>query len=128
MGTGNILVIDSELASLAMISNTLRLEGHAVNSSDDPIMALVHAEKKDGLKPDLVLTDLNLRPIGGFEIARRLRLADPNLPIVYMADSQGIADVIVGTLGPNAVLRKPFTAKQLRSIVKRRLANKRTSS
>jgi CheY-like chemotaxis protein len=122
MGTANILVIDSEMLSLAMISNTLRLEGHAVTTTDNPLTPLFRG-KQLRLNFDLVLTTINLRPIGGFEVGRRLKRAGLNIPVVYMLESQAIAEIIAKGLGADSVLRKPFTANQLRRIVTRCLDN-----
>jgi CheY-like chemotaxis protein len=69
---------------------------------------------------DILITDVKMPGITGFELARRARLIRPNLPIMYMSGSAG---AIRETRGPTygRILRKPFRAIDLLAEITRAL-------
>ena len=116
----NILLIDDEPVSLSLIANTLRLDGHNVKAMCGPLEAL---ETQGAGQPpiDLLLTDISLEPISGFQLAKRLSNAGFRSPVLFMSSYPALAGAVADGLGDRAILEKPFTARQLRSAVRRAL-------
>jgi two-component system response regulator TrcR len=65
-------------------------------------------------KPDIVVTDVMMPKVDGFEMVRRLRQKDPTTPILFLTARSAIKDVVAGfELGANDYLRKPFGMQEL---------------
>ena len=117
----HILVIDDESILLDLISRTLRQDGHTVTALGDPIAAMESAA--DGKPPiDLLLTDVNMRPISGPELVKRLTRAGFHAPVLFMSGYPSFSITIAGTGGVYSVIDKPFTIAELRVVVARLLA------
>jgi DNA-binding NtrC family response regulator len=120
----NIFVIDDEQLLLSLISTTLRLDGHNVTAFQDPL-SLVEA---DGHLPiDLLLTDVEMKPINGFEVVKRLNLRGFTGPVLFMSGYSYPPSAISGIIGRRTVIEKPFTSGQLRAAVSEALTNARTA-
>jgi CheY-like chemotaxis protein len=123
----NILVVDDESLLLNLVAMVLRCDSHIVTAVSDPIAAL-KSMQDGGTNFDLILTDVTMRPIDGFEFAKRLGHLGVDCPMIFMsgyiAGSYDIAD----SVGTRAVLEKPFTAAALRRAVGRSLANSTTAN
>jgi DNA-binding response OmpR family regulator len=123
----NILLINDEPVLLNLISNTLRLEGYVVTSMCDPLTA-VESFRAGRLQIDLVLTDIELTPISGFELVKRLSKTGFKSPALFMSGDPALVGVVAESLGHCAVLEKPFTAAQLRSAVRSTLQRSKPKS
>ena len=120
-----IVVIDDEPLLLDLVSTILRSEGHAVHAVGDPLVGLAFCQSHSGV--DLLITDVDIRPISGFEVVKRLRLSDVDLPVLFMSGYPNVSGVISQTLGESSVLDKPFTTPQLKAAVKRAIRKNKTS-
>ena len=104
---GDILVIDDDAPIVETIVSALHSEGYAVRSAangDDGLKAIV-----DRL-PALLLLDLKLPRVDGFEVLRRVRADERTrlMPVVVLTASAEEQDVLRAyELGANAYLRKP---------------------
>ena len=116
-----ILVIEQELVLLGLISSTLRLDGHTIIDTSDPIEALSIVERRKQ-EIDLVLTDAETTPISGFEFVKRLTAKGIDIPVLFISGCPNLAGVIASTLGKSSVIETPFTASALRRSVNRLLA------
>jgi two-component system response regulator FlrC len=116
-----ILVIEHDVILLNLISSVLRRDGHTVVETTDPMHALTIAEEQTQAF-DLVLTEVEMQPISGFELMKRLILKRINIPAQFISGFSTIAGVIASTYGADAVIRKPFTAAALRKGVAKSLA------
>lgn len=117
----HILVIDDESVLLDLITRTLRHDGHTVTALDNPIAAMESAS--GGKSPiDLLLTDVNMRPISGPELVKRLTHAGFQAPVLYMSGYPSFSNTIAGTGGAYSVIDKPFTIAELRIVVARLLS------
>src|SRR6185295_14980473 len=65
-----VLVVDDSALACNLVEQGLALLGYEVHSAQDPFVAL---EQVDGLKPNIVLTDLDMPGIDGAELCRRLK-------------------------------------------------------
>ncbi len=123
----NILVIDDEVMLLDLISNTLRLDGHHVTAMSDPLAVLEF--QRAGQSPvDLLLSDISMKPISGFELVKRLTKAGFNSPVLFTSGYPALSEAVANGLGERSVIEKPFTAAQLRAAVRRALARTRPES
>lgn len=116
----NILLIDKEPVLLDVISNTLRLDGHDVTAVRDPLAALASHETGRNVI-DLLLTDIDMKPISGFEVVNRLGRNGFTGSVLFMSEYSTLAAAVARSLGERAILEKPFTAVQLRSAVAKSL-------
>jgi CheY-like chemotaxis protein len=107
----NILVVEDDDKTLALIDRLLTTRGHTVIAAHDPDDALV-ALAEDASVPDLLLTDVVLPDRNGIDYARLLKATHPALKIVFMTGwSHREPAALRSGLGP--VLRKPFTPEDL---------------
>jgi two-component system response regulator len=122
-----ILVIEQEAVLLSLISNTLRLDGHTIMETNDPIEALsIVNQRKQEI--DLVLTGVDMSPISGFEFVKRINQDGVNISALFISAYPGITGVIRSILGERAVIEKPFTSASLRQSVARALAKRNRRS
>lgn len=108
-----ILLTEDEIEIGRMVSLGLATQGHTVLLAGDGSEALVIAERE---RPDLVLIDVGLPDVDGFEVLRRLK-QDPELtsvPVIMLTGYTGEADVLAA-LENGAVdyVTKPFSLKVL---------------
>ena len=65
-------------------------------------------------KPDIIVTDVMMPFMDGFEMIRRIRQTDTLTPVIFLTARSAIKDVVEGfELGPNDYLRKPFGMQEL---------------
>ena len=120
-GTERVIVVDDEPLVLDVISMLLRKRGYSVKGFDDPKSALDELRTQPN-NYDLAIVDFSMPEMSGVDLALAMRVIHPDLPIVLasgfdLADSQVPPD-----LRNVGILRKPFAAHQLASIVKETLA------
>ena len=118
-----ILIVDDLLANRALLVTILRYHGHSVieTVNGNEALAAVHSER-----PDLVITDVLMPVMDGYELVRRLRI-DPvtrAIPIVFCTAHYGEreARALALSSGVSAVLTKPVDAEALLAIVARALS------
>jgi len=108
-----ILIIEDESTSARLLELVLKREGYTTITATNGLQGLKLAQTQH---PDLVLLDLMLPGIDGFEVCNRLR-ADPstaNVPIIVTtAKSQEADKKAAAKVGANAYLTKPYTNKEL---------------
>jgi DNA-binding response OmpR family regulator len=110
-GQKKVLVIDDE----AMIRKTVRLacekEGYAVQEAENGTEALT---KVDSFRPDIILLDLMLPDISGFDVCRDIRRAGTKVPILILSAKTEEIDVVVGLeIGADDYVLKPFRPREL---------------
>jgi DNA-binding response OmpR family regulator len=117
----NIWIIDDELVLLDLISLTLRREGHVVTAMSDPLAAIdSFGVRKQPF--DLLLTDVCMKPISGFEFVKRLNETGFHGPVLFMSGYPALISTIAGPGDTHDVLDKPFNINQLLAAVDRILA------
>ncbi len=106
-----ILVVDDDLELLRLIAFTLRQSSYLVVEAQDGPSALEAANRES---PDLVLLDVNLPRLSGFEVLRRLRSGGFSAPILLLTVRSGEEDQVQGLdLGADDYLTKPFSPRAL---------------
>jgi DNA-binding response OmpR family regulator len=110
-----ILVVDDDPPSVKMISFLLREEGYDVVSADNGLTAL---ELVDREVPDLVILDVMMPNLDGFEVCRRMRQR-ADVPIIFLSAKGETTDKVAGLqLGADDYLAKPFEPSELLARVK----------
>lgn len=114
-----ILVVDDDPAIRDALATSLGQAGFAVDLAGDGREAL--AALRDD-PPDLVVLDVMMPGIDGFEVVRRLRLADPDLPVIMLTARDAVDDRIEGLeTGADDYLVKPFAVGELLARIRVRL-------
>jgi DNA-binding response OmpR family regulator len=108
---GHILVVDDEPAIVTVVRERLEREGFAVRAAASGEEALAHM---DADPADLVVLDVMLPGIDGFEVLRRLRGTGHTVPVIVLTARDEDVDKIVGLeLGADDYLVKPFNPREL---------------
>lgn len=114
-----ILVVDDDEFNLRLLSKMLSIEGHAVRTAASGEEALASVKER---LPDLVMLDVMMPGIDGFEVVRRLR-ADactrpiPIIMITALEDSESRSKGLAA--GADDVLSKPVSRAELQICVKK---------
>jgi two-component system OmpR family response regulator len=116
-----VLVVDDELNITELLCLALRYEGFEVKSAADGRQALHVVREFD---PRVVILDVRLPDIDGFEVCHRLRAAGNRAPVIFLTARDSTEDKIAGlTIGGDDYLTKPFSLDELiarvRAIVRR---------
>ena len=108
---GQILVVEDEQAIAAFVQTSLEREGFSVSVACAGETALAHIRADP---PELIVLDLMLPGIDGFEICRRVRQRQAYIPIIMLTSRTDDVDKIVGLeLGADDYVTKPFNAREL---------------
>ena len=110
-----ILVVDDDAPSVKMSSFLLREEGYDVTSTDNGLAALELVER---MAPDLVILDVMMPGLDGFEVCRRIR-RKADVPIIFLSARGETADKVAClNTGSLDYLAKPFEPSELLARVK----------
>lgn len=110
-----ILVVDDEISLQETVAYNLRKQGYEVVTVGDGLTGL---ETARSLKPDLILLDLMLPGMDGFEVCRQLR-RDSTIPVLMLTARDDEIDRVVGLeVGADDYLTKPFSMRELMARVK----------
>lgn len=110
-----ILVVDDELALQETVAYNLKRQGYEVETCGDGPSALEAARTH---KPDLILLDIMLPGIDGFELCRILR-SEMNTPVLMLTARDDEIDRVVGLeVGADDYMTKPFSMRELMARVK----------
>jgi two-component system, OmpR family, response regulator len=116
-----VLVVDDEPNISALLSATLRLVEFEVRVAESGHRALVAIEE---FEPDLVVLDVMLPDLDGFELARRLRATGHRVPVLFLTARDTVEDRISGlSAGADDYVTKPFSLEEvvlrIRAILRR---------
>jgi DNA-binding response OmpR family regulator len=109
--TGQLIcVIEDERVIAAAVAARLRAEGFAVEVAHDGPEGVVLCDR---VRPDLVVLDLMLPGLDGFEVCRRLQRDRP-VPVLMLTARADEADLLVGlAVGADDYMTKPFSPREL---------------
>jgi two-component system OmpR family response regulator len=106
-----ILVVDDEPNIVDVISMALRFEGFEVESAATGADAIAAVAARP---PQLLVLDVMLPDVDGFEVARRLASARAEVPIIFLTARDSTEDVVHGlTVGGDDYVTKPFSLEEL---------------
>jgi DNA-binding response OmpR family regulator len=111
-----ILIIEDEESILMALTDDLTLEGYEVASAKDGFKGLSMAKEK---VYDMIILDIMLPKMDGFEVCKQLRQAGVGTPILMLtAKSQEVDKVLGLELGADDYVTKPFSPRELLARVK----------
>ena len=111
-----VLIVDDEKAIVDILDFNLKKEGYDTLCAYDGQEGL---EKARAEKPDLILLDVMLPKLDGFEVCRRLRAEGDNVPIIMITAREGETDKVFGLEnGADDYITKPFSMRELLARVK----------
>lgn len=106
-----ILLVEDELTLAMIIKDTLEESGFIIHTA---------ADGEEGLRlffelhPDVLVADVMMPRMDGFEMVRRIRQTDKQTPVLFLTARSAINDVVEGfELGANDYLKKPFGMQEL---------------
>ncbi len=114
--SATILVVEDEHAVARGVQYALQQEGYAVTVAGSGEEGLEFATQQ---APDLVILDVRLPGIDGFEVLRRLRASGSKAPVLVLTARDDEVDKVIGLeLGADDYLTKPFGLRELMSRIK----------
>ena len=123
MACESILIIEDDAAMLRGLKDNFEYEGYSVATAADGQEGLELALAD---RPDLIVLDIMLPKINGYEICRLLRGAGLEIPIVMLTAKGQESDIVLGlNLGADDYVTKPFSIKELLARVNALLRRRR---
>jgi two-component system OmpR family response regulator len=125
-----LLVVEDDPNIVELLSASLRFAGFDVSAATNGAEAVANARE---LKPDLLVLDVMLPDLDGFEVMRRLRETGVRTPVVFLTARDATDDKIRGlTLGGDDYVTKPFSLEELtariRAVLRRSALDKPESA
>lgn len=106
-----VLLVEDEATLAMIIKDTLSEEGLEIELAGDGEEGL---QRFHEFHPDVLVCDIMMPRMDGFEMVRRIRRSDQRTPIIFLTARSQIKDVVEGfELGANDYLRKPFNMQEL---------------
>jgi two-component system, OmpR family, response regulator len=106
-----LLVVEDEPNILELLSASLRLAGFEVATATGGLEALQAVQRH---RPDLVVLDVMLPDLDGFDVARRLRSGNTRTPVLFLTARDATHDKVTGlTLGGDDYVTKPFSLEEV---------------
>ncbi|MBN1178949.1 MAG: response regulator [Anaerolineae bacterium] len=126
-----ILIVDDELDTLKLVGMFLQSKGYDIIAAKTGASAL---EKASGEAPDLIILDVMMPDMNGFEVCRRLRTQPKtaSIPVMMLTAKSRITDRVVGfEAGADEYLSKPIRPAELldrMEILLQRVVDRRNGS
>jgi two-component system OmpR family response regulator len=106
-----ILAVDDESSLTELLAKALRYEGWQVSTAASGNEAVKIANE---VRPDAVVLDIMLPDFDGLEVMRRIRLEQPNVPVIFLTARDAVNDRVAGlTAGGDDYVTKPFSLEEL---------------
>lgn len=106
-----VLLVEDELTLSMIIKDTLEENGFSIHTAADGEEGLRLFFE---LRPDVLVADVMMPKMDGFEMVRRIRQMDKQTPVLFLTARSAINDVVEGfELGANDYLKKPFGMQEL---------------
>ena len=118
MSRGRILVVDDEIYIVHILEFSLTMEGYTVITASNGEEALQAIERE---RPDLVVLDIMMPKLDGYEVCRRLRENEEfrALPVILLSAKGRAIDREAGlAAGADAYITKPFSPRKLLEKIK----------
>ena len=121
MAKPRLLIVDDEAGLRDMLADALGLAGFDVEVASDGRSALATLHEQH---IDLVVSDVNMPKVNGFELLERMRASGIEIPVILLTARQDKADVVEGfRTGADDYVKKPFSLEELVLRIRARLKN-----
>lgn len=110
---GDILVVDDTPVNLRLLSEMLRKQGYSVREANDGVTALQRVQAK---QPDLILLDIRLPNIDGYDVCQRLKANEGtrDIPVIFISVLQDVDDIVKAfEVGGVDYITKPFKFREI---------------
>ncbi|HBI04522.1 MAG TPA: PAS fold family protein [Paenibacillaceae bacterium] len=118
-GQLEVLIVDDDQVNQQVLMNYLTIKNYSVMKADNGIDAL--ALLNQGYRPDIILLDIMMPKMSGFEVCQKIRETFPpsELPVVFLSAKNLVQDIVEGfQTGANDYLTKPFSQNELFARIK----------
>ncbi|HVB61005.1 MAG TPA: response regulator transcription factor [Ktedonobacteraceae bacterium] len=106
-----ILVVDDNQFGNALVHFVLNKEGYEVETLENPRLAMQVIQRRE---PDLLILDVAMPYMDGFEFSRKLRADGYDIPIIFMTAKDSIEDKLYGfRIGAEDYICKPFNHQEM---------------
>lgn len=124
-----LLVVDDEPNIVELLSASLRYAGFEVQTAQNGADALRIAR---AFRPDLLVLDVMMPGMDGFDVVRRLNGEGPRIPVLFLTARDATEDKVTGlTLGGDDYVTKPFSLEEviarIRAVIRRSSSGSRTN-
>jgi len=113
----SVMVVDDQPANLKLLEDILKTQGYAVRSFPRGRMALASAAQSH---PDLILLDINMPEMNGYEVCERLKSSEElsGIPVIFLSALNEVEDKVMGfRVGGADYICKPFHLEEVRARV-----------
>jgi len=119
-----ILLIDDEVDDLFVLEKFLIHAGFEVKSFSSPREALRHYTNEDPYSYDLVISDIRMPEINGFQLYHKLRLINDNVKIVFATCLEIVDEILtlIPELGQEQLIQKPVEKEKFIKIVRKNIS------
>lgn len=117
----SILVVDDEPVNLQVLANQLSLERYHVQQATNGPDAVELCRRT---RPDLILLDIMMPRMDGYEVCQRIRETFPSaeLPVIMLTAKNQVSDLVAGlSVGANDYMPKPFSRRELSARIRTHL-------
>lgn len=112
-----VLVVDDSPTIRKIVEITLKREGYRVNTCDSAMKAFSSINDD---RPDLVLLDVMLPVMDGYQVCQVIRKKYRNIPVIMLTSKDGFFDKMRGKMaGSTLYMTKPFEPRDLVAVVER---------
>lgn len=111
MRKDKILLVEDDSTLSFIVDDALQREGFEVATAQNGEVGL---RKFEEFKPDVVVADVMMPKMDGFEMVKLIRLKSPHTPVLFLTARTALDDVVRGfEIGANDYIRKPFQIAEL---------------
>ena len=113
----SILIVDDESTMRSLLEKILAREGYQVYTASNGVEALEHLSER---KFDIVISDMKMPKMGGFELLKRIKKEYPGAGVIIMTaygDTYSVKDALL--LGADEYITKPFKSYEISLVVER---------
>lgn len=106
-----VLTVDDEPSLIELLSMAMRYEGWEVSTAQTGNDAVRAARE---VRPDAIVLDMMLPDFDGMEVMRRIRVEQPEVPVIFLTAKDGVTDRVAGlTAGGDDYVTKPFSLEEV---------------
>ncbi len=126
MKKDSVLLVEDDSTLSFIVEDALVREGFEVTTASNGETGL---QKFEYSRPDIVVADVMMPRMDGFEMVRQIKLKSPGIPVLFLTARTALADVLHGfEIGANDYIRKPFQIAELVARIKVLLKHAGTSA